>query len=140
VIGGLAGLFVQSMTVYFEKRRTDDPVGAIAVHGAGGAWGVIATGFFANGTAGRGLNGVDEPIKGLFFGGGVHQLVAQMIGCVTGFVVVFILGYACLVLIQKILGIRVPVADETTGLDWPQTGVLGYQGEVEPENDSPAKS
>jgi len=136
VIGGIAGLLVQGAFAFFEKRQIDDPGGAAAIHGMGGAWGVLATGFFANGTAGRGLNGVDGPVRGLFFGGAVHQLIAQVIGMITGFVVVFILGYACLVLVQKILGIRVPVADETEGLDWPQTGALGYQGDADPDSKS----
>jgi len=56
---------------------------------------------------------------------------------VTIFVVVFILGYACLSLIQKILGNRVDAATEADGLDWPQTGALGYQADVEPEDSGP---
>ena len=136
VIGGLAGLFVQGATSFFAARRIDDPVNAAATHGIGGAWGVIATGFFANGLAGRGLNGVDGPVRGLFYGGAWHQLLAQVLGAITGFVVVFILGYASIILVQKILGLRVPLADETEGLDWPQTGALGYQGDAEPDSKS----
>lgn len=133
IIGGVAALLIQATMNCLERARIDDPVGAVAVHGAGGAWGVIATGVFANGTAGQGINGVDLPVRGLLFGGAWHQLAAQVIGCVTGFVVVFVLGYACLSLIQKILGARVDVVDETSGLDWPQVGALGYQGDIEPE-------
>jgi len=135
-IGGLAGLLVQGAMTFLEKRRLDDPAGAIATHGVCGAWGVIATGLFANGIAGQGYNGVPDAACGLFYGGGWHQLAAQVIGAVTGFVVVFILGYACLILVQKVLGIRVPIADEIEGLDWPQTGALGYQGDVEPDSKS----
>ena len=134
MIGGVAGWLVLAVITRLERRRIDDPVGAIAVHGAGGAWGVLATGLFANDRASRMLNGVDGPVRGLFFGGAWHQLAAQVIGCVTGFVVVFILGYAFMSLIQKILGNRVDAADEINGLDWPQTGALGYQPDVEPEN------
>jgi Amt family ammonium transporter len=134
VIGGLAGLFVQGATGFFAYRRIDDPVGAAATHGIGGAWGVIATGLFANGLAGKGLNGVDGTVRGLFYGGAWHQLLTQIIGAVTSFVVVFILGYASLILVQKILGLRVPLADETEGLDWPQTGALGYQADAEPDS------
>jgi len=136
VIGGLAGLFVHGAVTFLDKRRIDDPVGAAATHGTSGVWGLLATGLFANGTSGQAYNGVQGPVCGLFYGGGWHQLAAQAIGALTGFVVVFILGYAFLILIQKILGIRVPVVEETDGLDWPQTGALGYQGEV--ESDSPS--
>ena len=140
VIGGVAGLLVQAAMSYLERKRIDDPVGAAAVHGAGGAWGVLAAGLFANGTAGNGLNGVATPVRGLFFGGAWHQLAAQVIGCVTGFVVVCLLGYACVNLVQKILGNRVDLADETTGLDWPELGALGYQGDAEPTEDVGPKS
>ena len=137
VIGGVAGLLVQGVVVYLERRRIDDPVGAAAVHGAGGAWGLLAVGIFANGTAGDGINGVATPVRGLLFGGAWHQLAAQAIGCVTGFVVVFVLGYACVGLVQKILGNRVDLADEVGGLDWPETGALGYQGDIEVEDAGP---
>ncbi|MCE0522245.1 MAG: hypothetical protein LV480_04975 [Methylacidiphilales bacterium] len=137
VIGVVAGLLVQAAMLYLESRRIDDPVGAAAVHGAGGAWGVLAVGLFANGTAGIGLNGVTAPVRGLFFGGAWHQLAAQAIGCVTGFVVVYLLGYACVGLVQKILGNRADLADETGGLDWPELGALGYQGDEEPEDAGP---
>jgi ammonium transporter, Amt family len=134
IIGGVAGLLVQAAMVCLERKRIDDPVGAAAVHGAGGAWGVLAVGLFANGTAGYGLNGVTTPVRGLFFSGAWHQLAAQVIGCVTGFVVVYLLGYACVSLVQKILGLRIDLADETSGLDMPELGALGYQGDAEDSN------
>jgi len=134
VIGSVAGLLVQAAMGCLERKRIDDPVGAVAVHGAGGAWGILAVGLFANGTAGYGFNGITTPVRGLFFGGAWHQLAAQVIGCVTGFVVVYLLGYACVNLVQKILGNRVNLADETSGLDWSEVGAFGYQGDVEPED------
>jgi len=137
VIGGVAALLVQAAMDSLERRRMDDPVGAAAVHGVGGAWGILAVGFFANGTAGYGLNGVTAPVRGLFFGGAWHQLAAQAIGCVTGFVIVYVLGLGCVNLVQKILGNRVELAVETSGLDLPELGALGYQGDVEPEENGP---
>jgi len=136
VIGGLASLLVQGALTFFEKRRLDDPVGAVATHGVGGIWGVLATGLFANGTTYQGYNGTAGAVCGLLYGGGLHQLAAQVLGAVTGFTVVFVLGYALLLLVQKILGIRVPLTEETEGLDWSQTGALGYQGEVESDSKS----
>jgi len=133
IIGIIAGLLVEAAMGWLERRRIDDPVGAAAVHGAGGAWGVLAVGLFANGTAGYGLNGVATPVRGFFFGGAWHQLAAQIIGCITGFVVIYVLGYFFVHLVQKILGNRVDLADETSGLDWPELGALGYQGDEEME-------
>ena len=137
VIGMVAGLLIQGAVVYLERNRIDDPVSAAAVHGAGGAWGVLAVGLFANGTSGTGLNGLATPVRGLFFGGAWHQLAAQAIGCVTGFVVVYLLGYACVTLIQKVLGNRVGLPDEIDGLDWSEVGAFGYQGDADPEDTAP---
>jgi Amt family ammonium transporter len=133
LIGIVASLVIKAVGNYLDRARIDDPSGATAIHGAGGAWGVLATGLFANGTAGQGFNGVTGPVRGLFFGGAWHQLAAQLIGCVTTFAAVCLLGYACLSLVQKLLGNRVPLAAETQGLDLPETGALGYQADVEPE-------
>jgi Amt family ammonium transporter len=133
LIGIIASLIVKAAMDYLDRSRIDDPSGATAVHGAAGAWGVIATGLFANGTAGNGFNGVAGPVRGLFFGGAFHQLVSQFIGCITGFAAVWLLGYACISLVQKILGNRVALASEQQGLDLPETGALGYQGDIEPE-------
>jgi Amt family ammonium transporter len=136
VIGGIAGLLVQAAMDYLDRKRIDDPAGAAAVHGAGGAWGVLAIGLFANGSAGSGINGIVAPVRGLFFGGAWHQLAAQAIGCVTGFVVIYVLGLACVNLVHKILGIRVDLSAEASGLDLPEVGALGYQGDAEADDDA----
>lgn len=133
IIGGVAGLLVQGAVAFLERSRLDDPTNAAATHGMAGAWGALAVGLFANGTGNYQINDVSAPVRGLLLSGDWHQFVAQLIGAVTGFVVVFILGYALLILVHKILGIRVPAADEVEGLDWSQTGTLGYQGEPEPK-------
>ncbi len=56
------------------------------------------------------------------------------LGGVTIFVVVYLLGYALVLLVHKIIGLRVDLAEETNGLDWSETGALGYQGDPEPED------
>jgi Amt family ammonium transporter len=136
LIGGVAAFLIQGAMNFFERKRIDDPVGAAAVHGVGGAWGVIAVGLFANGSAGFGFNGVTTPggVRGLFFGGAWHQLAAQVLGAVTCFVVVYLLAYACISLVQRIVGLRVPLAAEIDGLDLSEVGALGYQGDVEAED------
>jgi Amt family ammonium transporter len=133
VIGALAGVLVQFTVEQMERRRIDDPVGAVAVHGTAGAWGVIATGLFANASGGGGINGVRTPVRGFFYGGALHQVIPQFIGAAACLIVVYLLGYGLATLIHAILGTRAPLAEEQKGLDETETGALGYQGDVEPE-------
>ena len=81
LIGAVSGVLVVAAALFIENRlKIDDPVGAIAVHGVNGAWGLIALGLFADGTYGGGLNGGPEAgVAGLFYGD-PRQLVAQVIG------------------------------------------------------------
>src|SRR5438093_5777192 len=54
IIGCIAGWLVVESVFFFERRKIDDPVGAISVHGVNGAWGVLSLGLFADGTYGDG--------------------------------------------------------------------------------------
>ena len=58
VIGIIAGVLVIEAVWFVERKlKVDDPVGAIAVHGVNGTFGVLAVGLFANGSYGAGWNG-----------------------------------------------------------------------------------
>ena len=84
LIGLVAGILVVVSIVFVEGRfKVDDPVGAVSVHGVNGLWGLIALGLFADGSYGDGLNGVEGTVRGLFYGGGVGQLGAQLRLCVV---------------------------------------------------------
>jgi Amt family ammonium transporter len=64
IIGAVAGVLVIAVVFFVERTlRIDDPVGAIAVHGANGFWGVISLGLFANGSYGAGWGGVHKLLK-----------------------------------------------------------------------------
>ena len=91
LIGIIAGVLVVLAFNFIEQKlKIDDPVGAIAVHGVNGTFGVLAVGLFANGTYGAGWNGTTEGdaaeaagVTGIFggdFGLGLGQLAAQAIG------------------------------------------------------------
>lgn len=126
VIGMVAGvLVVVAVVVVEQKAKVDDPVGAVAVHGANGFWGLIALGLFADGTYGDGFNGVAGNVKGLFYGD-ASQLWAQL----TSAVVLFAwCTLACVVFfsILKRAGIlRSDRAAEIAGLDMPEMGALAY--------------
>ncbi len=47
VIGLVAGAIAVVGVGFVERRRIDDPIGAVAVHGMAGVWGTLATGLFA---------------------------------------------------------------------------------------------
>ncbi len=81
LIGAVAGVLVVLAALFSENRlKIDDPVGAIAVHGVNGAWGLIALGLLADGTYGGGLNsGPAAGVAGLLYGD-PRQLVAQFVG------------------------------------------------------------
>jgi Amt family ammonium transporter len=125
-IGAIAGILVILVYNFVDRKlKIDDPVGAFAVHGANGAWGVISLGLFADGSYGDGWNGVAGTVKGLFYGDG-KQLVAQLIGTLTCAVFVFVAMYFFFKLLNKVIPLRSKEADEIAGLDIPETGVHGY--------------
>jgi len=126
IIGAIAGcLVVLTIHLMDNKLRIDDPVGAFAVHGVNGAWGVLSLGLFADGSYGDGWNGVAGPVKGLFYGD-ASQFGAQCVGTLTCGVFVFIVMYIFFKISNKITPIRVKAEDEVAGLDMPEMGVLGY--------------
>jgi Amt family ammonium transporter len=125
-IGLIAGVLVV-LSVFFVERtlKLDDPVGAISVHGACGAWGVLSLGLLADGVYGDGWNGVPGTVKGLFYGD-ASQFVAQCIGTLTCFVFVFAAFYGFFKLVDVLIGNRVSAEAELEGLDIPEMGALGY--------------
>ena len=46
-IGTIAGVLVVFAVLAFDKRKLDDPVGALSVHLVNGVWGTLAVGLFA---------------------------------------------------------------------------------------------
>jgi len=127
LIGLIAGVLLVGATIFVEQRmKIDDPVGAISVHGVNGAWGVIAVGLFADGTYGQGLNGVAGGVRGFFYGAGVAQLMAEIIGMVVCIAFTFTAFHVLFKLVGYLIGNRVSVAVELEGLDMAEVGVLAY--------------
>ncbi len=125
-IGAVAGVLVIIAVFYIDQKlKIDDPVGAVAVHGVNGLWGIIALGLFADGTYGDGWNGVAGTVRGLFYGD-ASQLIAQTVGAVACIAFVFPVMYGFFKLQDKLFGIRVNRKDEIEGLDIPEMGVKGY--------------
>lgn len=90
---------------YIERKlRVDDAVGAVAVHGVCGFWGVLAVGLFASGYP-TGLNNVDTTLQG--------QLMGMLIFLPLG----FFGGYVPAWILKQFNLLRVPPEVELEGLD-----------------------
>jgi len=104
-IGGVAGILVVVVVEFLDfKLHIDDPVGAVAVHGANGLWGTVAVGLFHTET-------------GLFYGGGVHQLGVQCLGVLSIAAYTAVTMAIVFFLIKKLVGLRVEDDEEIMGLD-----------------------
>ena len=133
VIGTVAGVLVIEAVFLIERRfKIDDPVGAIAVHGVCGLWGVLAVGIFANGSYGAGWNGSSvEGVEGIIKGNW-GQLGAQILGAGVLCTVIFGISYAFFFLQNRVSlamgkgGIRSSAEDEIVGLDFPEMGIEAY--------------
>ena len=130
IIGLVAGILVCIAVPVVEKAGVDDPVGAFSVHGVCGAWGVLSVGLFGDGTFGGGLNGVSSNVTGLFYGGGMGQLMAQCIDVVVCAIWSFSVAFVFFKIQEKVMGIRPSKEDEIAGLDLPEMGVLAYPEDV----------
>ncbi|MCL6524447.1 MAG: ammonium transporter [Thermoflavifilum sp.] len=129
IIGAIAGVLVVVVANFVDRKlKIDDPVGAFAVHGANGIWGVLSLGLFADGKYGDGWNGVSGTVRGLFYGD-AGQFAAELIGAVTCFVFVFSVMYVFFKLLDKVVPLRVQEEVEEKGLDVPEMGVKGYVGD-----------
>jgi ammonium transporter, Amt family len=126
LIGAVAGVLVVVAATFIDQTlKIDDPVGAAAVHGVNGAWGIISLGLFANGVYGDGLNGIAGGVTGLFYGD-PGQLFAECIGIIANISYVSVVGAIAFIVIGKLVGNRVSAEDEIDGLDLPEMGIVGY--------------
>jgi Amt family ammonium transporter len=128
LIGLISGVLVVEAVFFIDGvLKIDDPVGAIAVHGVNGAWGVLSLGLLADGTYGDGWNGVPGTVTGLFYGN-ASQFFAQCIGVLANIVYVGLISLIVFKLTDILVGNRADASAEVEGLDLPEMGVPGYHG------------
>src|SRR5439155_1721519 len=123
VIGFLAGALAVVGVGVVERLRIDDPIGAVAVHGAAGVWGTLATGLFAVPAlaANLGVGG-----GGLVYTGSFRQLGVQALGLLAVGAFTFTASYGALWAMKAAWGIRAEPEVEEIGLDVAEHGILGY--------------
>jgi Amt family ammonium transporter len=122
VIGVVAGFLVVLSVEFFDNiARIDDPVGAVSVHMVNGIWGTVAVGLFSTGE--------DGVMNGLFYGGGVQLLGIQALGIIAIDAYVVITMFVVFMLIDRVIGLRVPAEVEIDGLDMHEHGLASaYSG------------
>jgi len=107
IIGLISGIIVVVAVLLFDRRRIDDPVGAISVHLVCGIWGTLAVALFGAKA-------------------GFSQFISQMIGIVCIGVFSFGSAYLIFFLVKKFVGIRVSETEEIEGLDLHEHGMSAY--------------
>jgi Amt family ammonium transporter len=131
-IGAIASVVMVLAVDLVEWLRVDDPIGAVAVHGACGIFGTISLGLFATGQYGiPGTTGADTSttIDGLFYGGGTKQLVAQVIGSAVVTVAVFAIAMVVMYAVKATGVLRVSEEVELGGIDIHEHGAPAYHPE-----------
>ena len=121
IIGAIAGILVVLAVIFFDRAKIDDPVGALSVHLVNGVFGTLAVGLFAQDK----LTGTATG-NGLFYGGGMTLLGAQLAGAAATAVFVFIVALIAWMLIKVIMGLRVSLQEEIEGLDIGEHGNSAY--------------
>jgi Amt family ammonium transporter len=131
-IGAIAGVLMVLAVDFVEWIRVDDPIGAVAVHGACGIFGTLSIGLFATGQFGvPGPTGADTTttVEGLFYGGGTKQLVVQAIGSLVCTVAVLAVGLLMMYGIKALGVLRISADHELEGLDIVEHGAPAYHPE-----------
>ncbi len=122
-IGGCAGGIMWGTVIFVEsKLKIDDPLGAVAVHGANGIWGMLAIGIFADGTYG----GVSGCITG-----SCEQLKAQFIGAIAAMAWALACGSLLFFILKVTMGLRVSELVEYEGVDVHLHGSPCYPAQAE---------
>ncbi len=108
IIGAAAGLITTYSSIFLEKLRLDDAVGAIPVHLANGIWGLLCVAIFN-------VNGFSTDL-----------LAVQALGagvCTIFALTVSLLAFA---LLQLFVGIRASETEQVEGLDFHEHSATAY--------------
>ena len=106
IVGLVSGVLVVFSVEFLDRRRLDDPVGALSVHLVRGIWGTIAVGLFSQ--------------QFLF--------INQLLGVLSTGAVSFPIALLIFGILRKLKGIRVSASEEIRGLDIDEHGMEAYPG------------
>lgn len=118
VIGCGAGAVCYIGVLLKDRFGYDDSLDAFGLHGVGGTWGALATGFFAAAAVGG--------TAGVFEGGELRIVLNQVVGVLATAAYSFVVTYLIAVILKKTIGLRVTPEEEAEGLDVSLHGEKGY--------------
>ena len=127
-IGAIAGVLCAMAVGLKYKLGYDDSLDVVGVHLVGGLTGTVLIGFFAN--MSPDVNGTwypDGALNGLFYGGGVTQLVTQVVVALFAIGFSGILTLIIALAIKATMGLRVSAEDEINGVDLAIHGETAYE-------------
>jgi Amt family ammonium transporter len=147
VVGLIAGAIVIYFIELLDRLGIDDPAGAIPVHLVCGLWGTLAVALCALG-ANEPLNAQYilyevGPPRGLLLGGGgaaLQQTIVQLLGIMAVSWIVVSLSWLGWILIRGLVGLRVSIETELTGLDINEQGMHAYSGFQQQRSNSSQKT
>ncbi len=117
-IGAIAVPIMMFASNFVERvLKVDDAVGAVPVHLAGGIWGVISVGIFADGTY--------QGVQGLITGH-AGQLLLQLTDVAAAIAWVAPTMFLTFWVVKKTIGLRASREEELQGLDVPEHGIEAY--------------
>jgi Amt family ammonium transporter len=120
IIGLAAGGICYAATLLRVRSKVDDALDVFAVHGVGGVFGAIATGIFAT-------SAVQAAYKGLI-DGNPQQVITQVVAVAATCAYAAVGTFVIVKIVNAVMGIRVPRAQEEAGLDLAVHGEVAYQG------------
>ena len=113
ILGAVAGVLSALAIGLKYKFGYDDSLDVVGVHLVAGLWGTVGIGFLAMET-------------GLFYGGGVQQLVVQIVIALAAVIFTAIMT-TIIMFIVKPLGWRVSEEEEATGIDETEHAETAYE-------------
>ena len=120
VIGVVAGyVCFEAVQIVKQKWGVDDTLDVFAVHGLGGAMGIMMASVLAST-----LGGLGYPQEGMTMGG---SFMAQGTGMIATAVWSGVVTYVIVKVVSAMVGFRVSAEEETEGLDITTHGERGYE-------------
>ncbi|MEU6537580.1 ammonium transporter [Streptomyces sp. NPDC047000] len=118
-VGAIAGVACAAAVGLKYRFNYDDSLDVVGVHMVGGIAGSLLIGLFASGKG-------QSDVKGLFYGGGMHQFWIQCAGVFGVLAYSLVVSAVLAFLLDKTIGMRVTEDEEMSGIDQAEHAETAY--------------